>query len=513
MGSMLKALCLGVLFVAAWSLVGAEPRGSITGVVYERQGSLLGMVQGESDSLHDEVFFTLGKKGVNNSSPDVKPETWTCEPKGGAWRCWGPSLSTSFFSFAPSGNYRFPNRLELGVSYQGRSLFESKLDVQSIGLPKIENSLDGILDTPARISPGGYFTARPIKAGYEHGTWRARIDGRTLETIRLSDSQLGALPPSGRDFSDYVFLTPGVVAPDSKVSFTYDGPWGERLVDAPAPGIFIGDPFSDDCQPKITACPSMASTGGSICVCGCFPGLTSGASLLLDGRPVAINASSPYVTTVSLADVEPGRHEITWAPGSGGGGSVEFEAVRVGGKIDKEVIMKGGSADLEFWVDGGLTLPIWFESGNVFGLAPRPPIDPDNLEVRVQQLGLRAAAGTFGEFTFETRADQPSIGRFTNVEVSDEGHFRSGDVDFNLYTEFAVPYSGLLPLKVGLSYEFGLSDWSFEGTSEDLGKVDFRQRAGTTSSVVFDRIETDKARTLVHGYADFTLRGTMRIDF
>ena len=131
----------------------------------------------------------------------------------------------------------------------------------------------------------------------------------------------------------------------------------------------------------------------------------------------------------------------------------------------------------------------------------------------IRQLGMRATAGTFGDFTFETRADPPSIGRFTNVEVDDQGHFRSGDVDFKLHAEFAVPYTEALPIRVGMRYEFGLSDWSFEGMSEDLGRIDFRQREGTASNVVFDRIESDRAGTLLHGWADFTLRGTMKVDF
>jgi hypothetical protein len=322
---------------------------------------------------------------------------------------------------------------------------------------------------------------------------------------------------------------------------------------------------------------------------------------LLDGKPIGMGGGSPYVTNVSLADVQPGRHQITW--GSGGGrGSAEFEAVAVGGSIDKEVIMRGGSADLAFFVRGtqeaidmdistantnigiqggntqtattsggadndirrklwanqvgdfnigfridlppcpcgyleesefddfvrhpmdmegegrldlsgrGLSFPVRFASEDFLGFAPRPPISTDPFRVRLRQLGLTANTGTFAPFTFEARADMESFGDFSNIRINDQGHLRSADVDVDFRTEFSVDYSDALPLQVGLRYEFALNDWGFKGKSAELGNIEFQQRPGSSSTVVFDKLETDTAGTLLHGWADFKLRGLLAID-
>jgi hypothetical protein len=586
-------------------------QGSVRGRAFKRQSELLTAVSVfDREDLElagtlsvDEVLVELGKKGVKNSSPNVVPQGWSCEATGPAWRCGGVATDAAYLSFRPSGSYRFPDRVQLSASYQGRTLFDQRIDVESVGLPKIQNDLQGVLDAPLSYSPGGYATVRPLKSEYSGGTWRAYVDGQPMAASTIDDEALQALPATGRDFRRFTFLVPGTVAKDARISYTYDDRWGARLVDAQATGYSIGDPFDPSCQPTISSAASMAAVGGYLCVCGCFPEPEFGTGLLLDGRSVGVGGSSPWVTMVSLADVQPGPHIVSWPRGMGIG-AVDFEAVAVGGSIDAEVIQKGGSTNLEFfvngtrsqvdmeiysfntnisiqggnqqtattsggspndilrrlwgnevgpfnvgfnidlppcpcgesvlremeeltvrhpmsldgegtldWPQGGLRLPARFSSEDFLGLAPRPPVGTDPFNVDFRQLGLRVNVGDFAPFTFEARAGEASLGRFSNIEVDERGHLRSADVDADLYTQFAVDYSKALPLQAGLRYEFSLSEWGFDGSSSDLGRVRFEERPGTNSRIVLDNIGTNSDGTLIYGDAAIHLLGSLKVDF
>lgn len=593
-----------LLLLAATTLLG-QTSGQITGHVFSRQGDLLAAVQ-SSDESFDTVIFGLGKKGVRNSEPGVVPDGWSCSDDGGAWRCTGPALGLSYFSFRPRGDFRFGDRLELGVSAGARRLYEQKLTVQPLPPPTVTSDLSELLEVPARITPGGYLLATPKTPEYRTPGWRLHAGGSVAEhgAATVDREKLERLPAAGRDLADYLHLVPSGVTEQSELRFTYDDPWGARLVDAPLSGYRLTEPLAEPCGPEIIACQERAALGGSVCVCGCFPSELSWLQLTLDGRPVPAPVSaSPFVVRLPLAlELAPGVHRIAWTAGSTGRGAVDFEAVRVGGSIDQERLRVGQSTRLEFVVEGtaapmameiektagkiaiqggnkqtaytaggaantvqrfllalgvgdfginfgidlppcpcetlegvleserathalslegssrltaptlDLDLPIRFAADNVVGLTPRPPIERDGLEIELGQLGMRARPEGLGEFLFETRADRASIGRFSKVRLDPRGYFFGGNLDLDLYTEFSVPMDRSLPLEVGGRYDMGLTDWSFQGSSEDLGAVELTARPGESSGVVFHDIQQDAAGTRLFGYADFTLRGRLEID-
>lgn len=596
----LLLLCCCVLSMAVSARERMSDTASPIAVINVRDERLLGEVRMSGADMLDELLIDIGKKGVSNSTPKINIRGWNCEPKKSEWRCAGQPQQAVYVAFDPVGKYQFPDKVKLEVRSGGRTLFEERLPVGYLKTPAVQTNIADILNTPANYVPGGYFTARPLNPAYQRGTWNVQVDGQTIPRGTYDGGLIDQLPENNRTLADYTYQMPESLQLNSQLSYTYDDPWGDRLVDAPVENFSIGETGLQNCEPAIRECQGMAPIGGTLCVCGCFPTLASGASLLLDGQAATVTSGSTYVTSISLLDVEPGRHRVSFA--SGRGGSVEFEAVRVAGKLDKEVIMKGGSAKLEFWMEGtrepldmkirsadlnigiqggniqtvttsggvpndiqrtlwanevgdfnvnfavnlppcpcgyqehlgideslvqhpmdiegqgdllwpgtGLSYPVKFNSEDFLSLAPPPPVSTEPFKLPLRQLGLTAKIGEFAPFSFETRADLGSFGEFSNIRINDEGYLRSADVDVDFRTEFSVEYSDSMPLKVGLRYDFGLQDWSFKGNSPDLGEVDFSQIPGTESSIVIDKMETDVAGTLLHGWADISLRGKLSI--
>ena len=111
----------------------------------------------------------------------------------------------------------------------------------------------------------------------------------------------------------------------------------------------------------------------------------------------------------------------------------------------------------------------------------------------------------FGEFVFEERADQRSVGRFRDIKISETGGLNAGEVDVELYTDFSAPFNKKLPFKVGKFYELALSDFDLKGILPDLGELTLTERAGTDSTCEFDNIQKDAAGENVYGTATFRL--------
>jgi hypothetical protein len=129
------------------------------------------------------------------------------------------------------------------------------------------------------------------------------------------------------------------------------------------------------------------------------------------------------------------------------------------------------------------------------------------------QLGLRAVTPGYPELVFEERADARSVGRFRGIELTDGAGFGGGQVDLELYADFTTPFSKKLPLKVGKSYELGLSGFELRGTSPGLGQLTLSERPGTDSTLELDEIRKDAAGTTLYGKATFRLYGIAKMEF
>jgi hypothetical protein len=111
----------------------------------------------------------------------------------------------------------------------------------------------------------------------------------------------------------------------------------------------------------------------------------------------------------------------------------------------------------------------------------------------------------FGEFVFEERTDQRSVGRVQDLELTDEGGFRAGNVGLELYTEFSVPLTKKLPLKVGKVYELGLTDFQASGEVWDVGNLSLRYLPEEEGTVRFENIQKDAAGKNLYGEATFKM--------
>ena len=97
------------------------------------------------------------------------------------------------------------------------------------------------------------------------------------------------------------------------------------------------------------------------------------------------------------------------------------------------------------------------------------------------------------------------------MEVTDGGGFGAGAVDLELYTDFTTPFNRKLPIKVGKTYDLGVSGFDLRGTLPGLGGLTFSERPGTQSTVRLENISKDAAGTTLRGDATFRLYGTLQM--
>ena len=95
----------------------------------------------------DEVLFDIGRKGVKNSTVNIRPRGWSCEPQKSAWRCSGQAQENSYFSFKPVGSYRFSDKIKIEAIYQGREVFHISA-ATGAGVPELMRAAIRRLDEP-----------------------------------------------------------------------------------------------------------------------------------------------------------------------------------------------------------------------------------------------------------------------------------------------------------------------------------------------------------------------------
>jgi hypothetical protein len=190
----------------------------------------------------------------------------------------------------------------------------------------------------------------------------------------------------------------------------------------------------------------------------------------------------------------------------------EYEGLVDDSFMTKPVSMEG-SLGSEFLSGGKGEFPLDFRSDSVIAYTPYLPLDPGGFEMRFAQLGLRGTTPGFGEFVFEAKVDEPSVGRARDLELTDEGGFRAGNVGLELYTEFSVPLTKKLPLKVGKTYELSLSNFNATGKLWKPGDLSLQYLPDEESSVRFDNIKKDKAGKNLYGDATFRMSVRAEVKF
>jgi hypothetical protein len=306
----------------------------------------------------DLVKLVPGKKAVSGSEVRVVPPGWSCDAKASAWECAGPEATQAHFSFGLDGEPKL-GKIELELGYGGKRL--SKSEITPIELERIEviKSAASAIHLPSGVFPGDTFVATP-SPWIQGGSWNFHVGSESYEPVdpaTFGDSfGYDGSWPSDR----LAFRMPDAVRDGAELRFTFDGPFGERWVDAVAPEFFFGDDEAEACEPELAECQLMTVVDGELCVCGCFPDLKFWL-LTLDGKPIPI----PSVASTSMVrfrlpeGTEPGTHVIAW-PGKGE--SVEFEAVRAWGSVDQKKIQLGASAVLTFGLEGTKTpMPMQIE--------------------------------------------------------------------------------------------------------------------------------------------------------
>ena len=549
-----------------------------------------------------EIAFTTPKAFAQGSRVGVTPEDWRCETRKNTFTCSGSPQTFGYFSLESATGVVGPDRVDVEIMSGSERLFRERVSVGPAVVPPVTVSLEGILSTPGRLTPGGYISVAPLDPFYSVGDWQLYVDsGSGPEPAESYDfSALGTLDERAEFFARNTMTFSERLQNSFAMSYRYRNPFGQVLVDAPLTNYAITGP-SEKCTPQIYGCQQRISAGGSICVCGCFPSPVDWLDLRVDGKPVgAPSAASPYMMRIPLPDIEPGSHVLSWVSGSGGSGSLQFEAVRVAGSIANEEILRGNSTDLTFSVlgsqalismdvetpsdnillqggntqtgltsggdpnkfvrrlhglqvgtydvnfsidlpecpcapvenepddlvqhpmqltgntnlrslDTGLEFPIDFSTRNFVAYTPRPPLNPDNIFMRVSQLDLEGRVGGLPPFTFQTRSDAESGGTFRDVRLDSSGRFVQGDIDLTLRADFSVDYNEGFALKPGLEYSYEMSDWSFSGSSPGIGSISY-EPTSEVSSVRFSEIRTNRSKTALFGYADFDLKARLRFD-
>ena len=112
---------------------------------------------------------------------------------------------------------------------------------------------------------------------------------------------------------------------------------------------------------------------------------------------------------------------------------------------------------------------------------------------------------------FEERADKRSFARFSDLELNEVGGFGAGAAMLELYADFTTPFSKKLPIKIGKSYELGLSGFELRGTFPEIGNWTFSERSDTQSSVTLENIRKDAAGKTLRGDATFRMYGLAKM--
>jgi len=323
----------------------------------------------------DGVVIDTGRRFASGSRPQVMPPGWTCTPRRRSWSCAGPSLSagsTGYFSW--QSKLEVPGQFDLSASARGKPVINVRArPLRQHGI-SVKHDLRSALDIPSRVSPGSLFMASPMGQAYKDGTWGLEADGKPVEpadpkTAHAVDKLFSDQQQGGGIIKDRLFfILPKPLGERSRPNyrFTYDDPWGDRIVEAPAPTWFYSQPGVTACAPAgLSQCQEMVPVGGTVCVCGCFPDPFA-TTLTLDGHPIGLpTAVSSSVIRVPLGDSQPGRHVIAWPQL---GQSVNFEAVAISGALAQEKLKLGQSTEMMLQLNGTrrqMPLEVKLNSGGV----------------------------------------------------------------------------------------------------------------------------------------------------
>lgn len=476
----------------------------------------------------DGIVVDTGRKYVSGSQPHVVPSGWTCTPRRGAWRCNGPAIAAgerSYFSWQSNPDIRLRGSYDLSVYSGGDRFFRSTITPRVQHGFTVKKDLKGALDLPSAVAPGSLFMASPMGRLYQDGTWGLRADGKMLPAIDPATLRPawahGAKAPANRLF----FRLPPAIGSMAKLdySFTYDDPWGDRIVEAPAPAWFYSQPGVTTCAPAgLTQCQDMVSVGGTVCVCGCFPDPLA-ADLTLDGRPIGFpTAFSLSVIRVPLGDTGPGAHVIAWPEQ---GQSVKFEAVAISGALAQEKLKLGQSTRMMLQLNGSrrqMPLEVKLNSGGV-------KIQGGNKQIaffnggnpnRIHRTVLAVAPGDFSiGYTFDppscpcggwegphlldsALATHPmSLAGYLEVPLFGEAE----PTHLDLSSDSLVVRSPRPPFDPEGKIEFSIAQLGLSAMSSKYGDLRFEQRSDAPSKASVSNLTLGHGGGLAAGDARFDL--------
>jgi len=449
----------------------------------------------------DGVVVDTGRKYAAASQPHVTPSGWTCSPAGGSLRCNGPAIpggQRTYFSWSSASNVQIPTKLSLELSYQGHPFLKDKIEATYQHGYEVKSDLKDVLDLPGGVTPGSIFMASPKSDDYRDGRWSFHYGNTTIPAV--DPATLNWQPhfrggfPSERLF----YQLPRQTGPSLDYSFTYDDPWGDRIVDATPPNWFYGAPTP--CSPAgLQACQERVAEGSSVCVCGCFPNLLD-VDLTLDGKPIPFpTAMSSSLIRLPLDGVKPGTHVIAWGSHNQ---SISFEVVSLTGAIAQDKLNLGESTELSFQLNGSksaLPLEISLESkvisiqGGNKQVAYFNGLDPNSIHRTV----LATAVGKFSiGYTLQlppcpcggwdgTQIENPA---FASHPLQAKGFadttLSGGDLGlhFDLSTNSLVARSPRPPFDPSQTLKLGFAQLGLHAKTANYGELLFEQRSDMPST-------------------------------
>ncbi len=179
-------------------------------------------------------------------------------------------------------------------------------------------------------------------------------------TVRLTES---AIQGAAGEWSTLMNLrsagawSPAILLPPAGAQGTlqvqYIDRWGDTVLSGEQP-FSILPALTGAVKPVIFDVTPRAFPGDQICVCGVFPGATSG-SLRLNGAPIVPVTSSEYVTCLQVPGaLGAGNHTISGDPAAGfdASNTVTIGILTLGGELDRNKLMRGESTPLRIWING-----------------------------------------------------------------------------------------------------------------------------------------------------------------
>jgi uncharacterized repeat protein (TIGR01451 family) len=216
--------------------------------------------------------------------------------------------------------------------------------------PDPATALDGLLELPAQLSPGGLIEFQPLDLARTPltGTW-------SFAGVKAEPHVPAGTPVS---YPRFRVRLPEDLQPGGPLAVQWRNAAGELEVDVKFARVDVVLPadLSGEREPRLSGCSSLVVRGQTLCVCGYFPDPDSWYGFTLGGRSLGapVSASATSLRLRVPDDIAPGMHLLEGSPATGFlvTDPILVNLIGVNVTLDQQRVEMGTRTALRVRVDG-----------------------------------------------------------------------------------------------------------------------------------------------------------------